>query len=87
MNCVAPGPTQTRFTDIASAALAEGFFDRFPYPLLGRIAIAKEQAWPLILLNSPLNNVVTGTVLYTDQGFAGGLFTGSLDASSIGLKK
>ena len=31
----------------------------------------------------PLNAVVTGAVLYTDQGLAGGLFTGSLDASGI----
>jgi hypothetical protein len=39
-----------------------------------------------VLLNSRLNAAVTGTVLYTDQGFAGGLLTGSLDAASIGLK-
>jgi hypothetical protein len=32
-------------------------------------------------LNSPLNAVVTGTVLYTDQGMAGGLWTGALDVS------
>jgi enoyl-[acyl-carrier-protein] reductase (NADH) len=47
------------------------------------MATSEEQAWPLILLNSPLNNVVTGAVIYTDQGFAPGLFTGALDAGSI----
>lgn len=83
INCIAPGPTQTAFTDQAAKGLPDGFFDRFPYPLLGRIATADEQGWPLVLLNSALMNVVTGAVLYTDQGFAGGLFTGALDAGHI----
>jgi enoyl-[acyl-carrier-protein] reductase (NADH) len=69
--------------DDAIAALGEEYFENFPYPLLGRMATAEEQAWPLVLLNSPLNAVVTGAVLYTDQGFAGGAFTGSLDPSSV----
>jgi hypothetical protein len=45
------------------------------------MATPDEQAWPLVLLNSPLNAVVTGTVLYPDQGFAGGGWTGALDVS------
>lgn len=83
INCIGPCPTQTAFTADATRDLGDDYFDRFPYPLLGRIATPEEQAWPLLLLNSPLNAVVTGTMLYTDQGFAGGLFTGSLDASDI----
>ena len=71
------------FTADAEQSLGADYFVRFPYPLLGRIATPDEQAWPLVLLNSPLNAVVTGSVLYTDQGFAGGLFTGSLDASDL----
>ena len=83
INCIGPCPTQTAFTADAERDLGDDYFDNFPYPLLGRIATPDEQAWPLVLLNSPLNAVVTGTMLYTDQGFAGGLFTGSLDAAAL----
>lgn len=83
INCTWPCPTSTAFMDQAVTGFEEGFLERYPYPLLGRMATAEEQAWPLVLLNSPLNNVVTGAVLYTDQGFAGGLLTGALDTSSL----
>jgi NAD(P)-dependent dehydrogenase (short-subunit alcohol dehydrogenase family) len=83
LNCTAPCPTRTAFMDEAVKELGQEYLDRFPYPVLGRMATPEEQAWPLILLNSPLNAAVTGNVFYTDQGFAGGLFTGSLDASGI----
>jgi len=83
INCIAPCPTRTAFMDDAIASLGEEYFERYPYPLLGRMATPEEQGWPLVLLNSPLNAVVTGAVLYTDQGFAGGALTGSLDPSSI----
>ena len=45
------------------------------------LATAEEQAWPLVLLNSPLNATVTGTFLLTDQGFASGVYTGAIDPS------
>lgn len=57
----------------------EGFLDEWPYPSLGRIASAEDQAWALTLLNSSLKAAVTGTSLYTDQGFASGVFTGAID--------
>lgn len=85
INCTWPCPTGTAFME--KADLAPEFLDQYPYPLLGRMATAEEQAWPLILLNSPLNNVVTGAVLYTNQGFVGGIFTGSLDASKLWTSK
>jgi NAD(P)-dependent dehydrogenase (short-subunit alcohol dehydrogenase family) len=81
INCIAPCPTSTAFMDVTQEALGREYFDTYPYPLLGRMSTAEEQAWPLVLLNSPLNAVVTGTVLYTDQGMAGGLWTGALDVS------
>lgn len=83
INCTWPCPTSTAFMDQAVTGFEEGFLERYPYPLLGRMASAEEQGWPLVLLNSPLNNVVTGAVLYTDQGFAGGVFTGALDPRSL----
>jgi NAD(P)-dependent dehydrogenase (short-subunit alcohol dehydrogenase family) len=83
INCIAPCPTSTAFMDATIEKIGQDYFDRYPYPLLGRMATPEEQAWPLVLLTSPLNAVVTGTVLYTDQGFAGGALTGALDASTV----
>ena len=78
LNCIGPCPTRTAFMDEQEKLLPEGFLDEWPYPSLGRIATAEDQAWPLILLNSPLNAAITGTFLYTDQGFATGVFTGAI---------
>lgn len=83
INCIGPGPTDTAFMGQALADLGREFFDRFPTPLLGRMAHAEEQAWPMVLLNSPLNAVVTGEVLYTDQGFAGGVLSGAVDLQAM----
>ncbi len=83
VNCTAPCPTDTAFMVPAKAALGEEFFEKYPYPTLGRMATPAEQGWPLVLLNSPLNAVVSGTVLYTDQGFSGGALTGSLDLAKV----
>lgn len=79
LNAIGPCPTRTAFMDAQEKLLPEGFLDAWPYPSLGRIATAEDQAWPLILLNSPLNGAVTGAFLYTDQGFATGVFTGAID--------
>ncbi len=79
LNAIGPCPTRTAFMDEQEKLLPDGFLDAWPYPSLGRIATAEDQAWPLILLNSPLNAAVTGTFLYTDQGFASGVFTGAID--------
>jgi len=81
INCIAPCPTKTAFVDTAVQATGPELFENFPYPVLHRMATPEEQAWPLILLNSPLNAAVTGALLYTDQGFVGGVFTGALDCS------
>jgi NAD(P)-dependent dehydrogenase (short-subunit alcohol dehydrogenase family) len=83
INCIGPCPTATPFMDDAVKDLGEAYFERFPYPLLQRMATPEEQAWPLVLLNSRLNAVVTGAMLYTDQGFAGGVTTGALDVGKL----
>ena len=83
MNCIGPCPTNTAFMVSTIADIGQEYFDRFPYPLLGRMATPEEQAWPLILLNSKMNAVVTGNVLYTDQGFAGGMYTGQIDPAVL----
>ncbi|KHK90585.1 SDR family oxidoreductase [Novosphingobium malaysiense] len=81
LNAIGPCPTKTAFMDEQGPHLPDGFLDAWPYPSLGRMATAEEQAWPLILLNSPLNAAVTGAFLLTDQGFASGVYTGAIDPS------
>jgi NAD(P)-dependent dehydrogenase (short-subunit alcohol dehydrogenase family) len=83
INCIGPCPTATPFMDEAVRDLGDAYFERFPYPLLQRMATPAEQAWPLVLLTSRLNAVVTGAMLYTDQGFAGGVWTGALDPGGL----
>jgi NAD(P)-dependent dehydrogenase (short-subunit alcohol dehydrogenase family) len=81
MNAIGPCPTKTAFMDQSVDVLGQECLDEWPYPALGRMATAEEQAWPLILLNSPLSAAVSGAFLYTDQGFAGGMLTGAIDSS------
>jgi len=83
LNAIGPCPTRTAFMDAQETQLPEGFLEAWPYPSLGRMATAEEQAWPLVLLACPLNAAVTGSFLYTDQGFASGVFTGAIDASFL----
>jgi NAD(P)-dependent dehydrogenase (short-subunit alcohol dehydrogenase family) len=87
LNAIGPCPTRTAFMDEQEKLLPDGFLDAWPYPSLGRIATAEDQAWPLVLLNSPLNAAVTGTFLYTDQGFASGVMTGAIDPSFMSGSK
>jgi NAD(P)-dependent dehydrogenase (short-subunit alcohol dehydrogenase family) len=84
LNAIGPCPTRTAFMDVQETALPDGFLEAWPYPSLGRMATAEEQAWPLVLLNSPLNGAVTGSFLYTDQGFASGVFTGAISPAFMG---
>lgn len=81
LNAIGPCPTRTAFLDEQEKLLPEGFLEAFPYPSLGRMATAEDQAWPLILLNSPLNAAITGAFVYTDQGYASGVLTGALSPS------
>ena len=81
-NCTLPCPTDTAFMAQASPSWDDDYLKNYPLPLLKRMATSEEQAWPLILLNSPLNNVVTGAMLYTDQGFVAGMLTGEIDPAS-----
>lgn len=79
LNCVCPGLTETAMvTEIAETSGSRDLVDAFPNPLYGRITTAAEAAWPLILLNSRLNEPVTGSVLFADQGAAAGLAAGTL---------
>jgi NAD(P)-dependent dehydrogenase (short-subunit alcohol dehydrogenase family) len=78
INCVNPGPTDTPMMPAFEKAVGKKYMDEFPVPL-GRHAVAEEQAWPMVFLNSPRASFLTGHQLDVDGGFKGGLFTGQID--------
>ncbi|MCB2073482.1 MAG: SDR family oxidoreductase [Novosphingobium sp.] len=82
INTIAPCPIDTPFMEATEENTGIDFHNDYPYPLLGRMASAEEQAWSLLLLSSPLNGSVTGATLFTDQGLAGGWLTGALEPPS-----
>jgi len=82
INCVNPGPTDTPMMPEFERAVGKKYMDDFPVPL-GRHAVAEEQAWPLVFLNSPRAAFVTGVQLDADGGFRGGLFTGQIDPAVL----
>jgi NAD(P)-dependent dehydrogenase (short-subunit alcohol dehydrogenase family) len=75
LNCINPGPTQTpmmpQFHDSYSKKVIEAAIGP-----IGRYSTPEEQAWPLVLLNSPRMSYVTGETLFTDGGFFGAVQTG-----------
>lgn len=82
INCLNPGPTDTPMMPEFEKAVGKRYMDEFPVPL-GRHAVAEEQAWPLVFLNSPRCSFVTGHQLDCDGGFKGGLFTGQIDPTVL----
>ncbi len=83
VNCIAPCPTSTPFMVPTVEDIGQEFFEQYPYPTLGRMATPQEQAWPLVLVNSGRMGVVSGAVLFTDQAFSAGLFTGQIDPATL----
>lgn len=82
LNSINPGPTDTPMMPSFVESMGEDFFEKFPKPV-GRNSRPDEQAWAIIMLNSPRSSYTTATTLFTDGGFAGGLFTGSIDFSLL----
>ncbi|MGL5839253.1 MAG: coniferyl-alcohol dehydrogenase [Sphingorhabdus sp.] len=82
LSCINPGPTETAMMPSFRETMGGDYMDKFPKPL-GRSATADEQAWPLIFLGSPRASYVTGTSLFVDGGFAGGLYTGAIDPAVL----
>lgn len=81
-NATLPGPTDTPMMPSFVESMGEEFFERFPKPL-GRNSRPEEQAWAIAMLNSPRSSHITATNVFTDGGFSGGLFTGSIDFSAL----
>jgi NAD(P)-dependent dehydrogenase (short-subunit alcohol dehydrogenase family) len=77
LNCINPGPTATPMMPAFHAAAGKDLVDSAMGPI-GRYSEPEEQAWPLVLLNSPRMSYVCGEALWTDGGFLGALTTGKL---------
>jgi NAD(P)-dependent dehydrogenase (short-subunit alcohol dehydrogenase family) len=75
LNCICPGPTETPMMPAFHALAGKELVDMAVGPI-GRYSTPEEQAWPLVLLNSPRLSYVTGEVFNTDGGFTGALITG-----------
>jgi len=82
LNSINPGPTDTPMMPSFVESMGEDFFEKFPKPV-GRNSRPEEQAWAIVMLNSPRSSYTTATTLFTDGGFSGGLFTGSIDFSLL----
>lgn len=82
INAILPGPTDTPMMPSFVEMMGEDFFARFPKPV-GRNSTPEEQAWALVMLNSPRSSYTAATNVYTDGGFTGGMFTNSIDWATI----
>ena len=70
LNCINPGPTDTPMMPAFHELAGKELVDLAVGPI-GRYSTAEEQAWALVLLNSPRLSYVTGEVFNTDGGFTG----------------
>ncbi|MDH3705713.1 MAG: SDR family oxidoreductase [Acidimicrobiia bacterium] len=75
LNCINPGPTDTPMMPAFHELAGKEMIDSALGPI-GRYSTPEEQAWPLVLLNSPRMSYVAGEVLWTDGGFFGSLTMG-----------
>lgn len=82
INSIQPGPTDTPMMPSFVEQMGAEFFERFPKPV-GRNSTPEEQAWALVMLNSPRSSYVAATNVFTDGGFSGGLLTGSIDFAAL----
>jgi NAD(P)-dependent dehydrogenase (short-subunit alcohol dehydrogenase family) len=82
LNCTNPGPTDTAMMPLFHEANTKELVDMALGPV-GRYATAEEQAWPLVMINSPRASYVVGEAFFTDGGFFGSLQAGRLDMSAL----
>ncbi len=82
LNCTNPGPTTTAMMPFFHQANTKELVDAALGPV-GRYSTAEEQAWPMIMLNSPRSSYVVGETFFADGGFFGALQTGRLDMSAL----
>ncbi len=69
INCTSPGTVQTPMLDEIEMVVPQAAIDAVAEPI-GRRSAPHEQAWPLVLLNSPVSGYINGVDLAVDGGFA-----------------
>ncbi len=82
LNCTNPGPTDTAMMPAFHASAGKELVDAALGPV-GRYSTAEEQAWPLVVLNSPRLSYVVGETFYTDGGFYAAMQTGQVNFSEL----
>lgn len=82
INAILPGPTDTPMMPSFVEMMGEDFFNKFPKPV-GQNSTPEEQAWAIVMLNSPRSSYVAATNVFTDGGFSGGMFTDSIDFAAL----
>ena len=68
LNCTSPGTVQTPMLDEIEAVVPRDRIDVVSQPI-GRRSTSEEQAWALLMLNSPRASYVNGVDLPVDGGF------------------
>jgi NAD(P)-dependent dehydrogenase (short-subunit alcohol dehydrogenase family) len=76
INTTSPGAVQTAMLDEIEAAISAKAIDVVAQPI-GRRSSAEEQAWPLLMLGSPLSSYINGVDLPVDGGFAAKMSVGA----------
>ena len=71
INCTSPGAVQTPMLEAIEAAITAGPIDMVAQPI-GRRSTPEEQAWVLLMLNSPAASYINGVDLPVDGGFIAG---------------
>ena len=71
LNCTSPGAVQTPMLDEIATVAPAAAIDAVAQPI-GRRSSSEEQAWPLLVLNSPISSYINGVDLPVDGGFRGG---------------
>ena len=82
INATMPGPTDTPMMPSFVEMMGEDFFNRFPKPV-GRNSTPEEQAWGIVMVNSPRSSYTAATSVFTDGGFSGGMLTDSIDFTAL----
>ena len=82
LNCSNPVPTETAMMPAFEAQNGKELIDAFIGPS-GRRSTAVEQAWPMVLINSPRCSYVAAEAIHVDGGFLGAITTGQIDVSAI----
>lgn len=82
LNTLNPGPTTTPMMTQFEKNSGLGTIEWATQPI-GRRSAPEEQAWPIVMLNSPRSSYVNGHAFHADGGWFGGMQTGQISKRTI----